>query len=144
MRELLLHLPSIDWTMVARLVGAVVVALPTAWDREVHGRIMGLRTFPLVSLGACSYVLIGTTVVGANPEATARLLQGLMTGIGFIGGGAILKHDDRVKGTTSAASIWITGAVGGAIGFGHWGLAVTLSILNVVVIILFGRLKAVA
>jgi putative Mg2+ transporter-C (MgtC) family protein len=103
---------------------------------------MGLRTFPLVSLGACSYVLISVEFLGAdNPESMARILQGLMTGIGFIGGGAILKNDDRVFGTTSAASIWITGAVGGAVGLGYWGIAAMLAALNFAVIFVFGRIQ---
>jgi putative Mg2+ transporter-C (MgtC) family protein len=134
--------PALSWLAAAKLVGAIVLALPTAWDREVHSRIMGLRTFPLVSLGACSYVLISVEFLGAdNPESMARILQGLMTGIGFIGGGAILKNDDRVFGTTSAASIWITGAVGGAVGLGYWGIAAMLATLNFAVIFVFGRIQ---
>jgi putative Mg2+ transporter-C (MgtC) family protein len=134
--------PALSWLAAAKLVGAIVLALPTAWDREVHSRIMGLRTFPLVSLGACSYVLISVEFLGAdNPESMARILQGLMTGIGFIGGGAILKNDDRVFGTTSAASIWITGAVGGAVGLGYWGIAAMLAALNFAVIFVFGRIQ---
>ncbi len=133
---------ALTWLMAIKLISAIVLALPTAWDREVHSRIMGLRTFPLVSVGACSYVLIGMEFVGIdNAEGMARVLQGLMTGVGFIGGGAILKNDDRVKGTTSASSIWITGAVGAAVGFGDFGLAALLAALNFAVLILFGQIQ---
>jgi putative Mg2+ transporter-C (MgtC) family protein len=133
---------ALTWLAAAKLLGSIVLALPTAWDREVNSRIMGLRTFPLVSLGACSYVLVAVEFLGAdNPEGMARILQGLMTGIGFIGGGAILKNDDRVLGTTSAASIWITGAVGGAVGLGYWGIAAMLAALNFAVIFVFGRIQ---
>ena len=98
-----------DLTIAARLTGAVLLALPTAWNREMNSRIMGLRTFPLVSLGACSYVLVAIAIVGSNSSPDLlRVLSGLMAGIGFVGGGAILKSDDRVRGTTSAASIWVT------------------------------------
>jgi len=122
---------GIDGHIVLQLVAAIVLALPTAWNREVHGHALGLRTFPLVSLGACAYVIIGHQFIGEdNPEAMARIMQGLLSGIGFVGGGAILKHDNHVAGTASAASIWITGAVGAAVGFGLWGLAIVLSLLN--------------
>ena len=129
---------------VLRMLGALVLALPVAWDRERHGRIMGLRTFPLVSLGACAYILIGQTfIVDDTPGAMARIIQGLMTGIGFVGGGAILKRKDSVLGTASAASIWITGAIGAAAGLGIWTIAVALSVLNFAIILGMSTLKPV-
>lgn len=125
-----------------RLVGALLLAAPVGWNRETHGDTMGIRTFPLVALGACAFVLLGQAVVGVDSsDANARILQGLMTGIGFIGGGAILKHDDHVSGTASAASIWVVGALGAAVGFGYWGFAVALSVLNLAAVVLFGYLK---
>ena len=125
------------------LLGALVLALPIAWNREKHGRIMGIRTFPLVAVGACAYVLIAKEFIGldAAPDAMARVLQGLMTGIGFVGGGAILKHEDYVSGTASAASIWVVGAIGAAVGLGYWGHAIVLAIINLVVVVLFSRFK---
>ena len=125
------------------LLGALLLAFPIGWNRERHGKnIMGVRTFPLVAVGACGYILIAREFIGdASPDATARVLQGLMTGIGFVGGGAILKHDDHVTGTASAASIWLVGAVGAAAGFGYWGHAIALAALNWAVITCFGWLK---
>ncbi|MEG3191845.1 MgtC/SapB family protein [Lysobacter sp. D1-1-M9] len=124
------------------LLGALALAFPIGWNRERHGNIMGVRTFPLVSVGACAYVLIAREFIGDDaPDATARIMQGLMTGIGFVGGGAILKHDDYVSGTASAASIWVVGAIGAAAGFGYWGHAIVLAILNFAVFTWFGRLK---
>lgn len=124
------------------MLGAFLLALPIAWNRERHSNIMGLRTFPLVAVGACAYVMIGIAFIGPdNPDATARIMQGLMAGIGFVGGGAILKHDDHVSGTASAASIWIIGAMGAAVGFGYWGYAVALSVINLGVVLLLGGLK---
>ncbi|GAA4867784.1 MgtC/SapB family protein [Luteimonas vadosa] len=124
------------------MLGAFLLALPIAWNRERNSNIMGLRTFPLVAVGACAYVMIGIEFIGHdNPDATARIMQGLMTGIGFVGGGAILKHADHVSGTASAASIWIIGAMGAAAGFGYWGYAVALSVINLGVVLLLGGLK---
>ncbi len=126
------------------LLGAILLALPTAWNRETGSQSVGLRTFPLVALGACAYVLIGHAFAAGSPDPMARILQGLMTGVGFVGGGAILKHDDYVSGTASAASIWIMGALGAAVGFGYWPLAILLSVLNFMLIYVLGKLKPVA
>lgn len=133
---------DIPWTMIGQFVAAILLALPTAYNRETHSRIMGLRTFPLVSLGACAYVVVGISFIGPdNPDALARIIQGLLAGIGFIGGGAILKQNDHVDGTATAASIWITGALGAAIGLQLWTLAVIVSVVNFLVIWGFSRLK---
>ena len=127
----------------ALIVLAGVLTLPTAYNREQHSRIMGLRTFPLVSIGACAFVLLGEAYIGPNnPDAIARLLQGLMSGIGFVGGGAILKHDDHVSGTASAASIWVTGAVGACVGLGYWHYALCLSALNFLIVLVFPTVKS--
>ncbi len=132
----------IEWEIPLLLLAAVGLAMPTAWNRETQSRIMGLRSFPLVSLGAASYVLIGQSIVGTDsPEALARIVQGLMAGIGFVGGGAILKNDDSVKGTASAASIWVTGALGAAVGFRLWTIAVTLSVFNFLIVFVLSRYK---
>ncbi|MFP7721671.1 MgtC/SapB family protein [Lysobacter sp. A3-1-A15] len=134
--------PMTTLTPYLRLVGALLLAMPIAWHRETHGDTMGLRTFPIVAVGACAFVLIGNSFIGSeSPDAMARILQGLMTGIGFVGGGAILKHDSTVSGTASAASIWVVGALGAAVGFGLWGFAVALSVLNLVTVVILGRLK---
>lgn len=103
---------------------------------------MGLRTFPIVSMAACGYVLIGQSFIGPDsPDAMARIMQGLLTGVGFVGGGAILKSEDHVKGTASAASIWIMGAVGAAVGFKLWGMALSLSVLNFLIVWIMGYMK---
>lgn len=124
------------------MLGAFLLALPIAWNRERNNDSMGLRTFPLVAVGACAYVMIGLAFIGdGGPDATARVMQGLMTGIGFVGGGAILKHDDHVSGTASAASIWVVGAMGAAAGFGYWGYAIALSLINIGLVLVLGRVK---
>lgn len=133
---------AIPWMVGFQFAAAIVLALPTAYNREIKGRIMGLRTFPVVSMGACAYVVISLTFIGADDSnALARIMQGLLSGIGFVGGGAILKNDDHVKGTASAASIWITGALGAAVGLQLWGIACLLSIFNFLVVWGFSRIK---
>lgn len=113
-----------------KLAGTFLLALPIAWEREHSTRIMGLRTFSLVAVASCGYVLIATRVVGFDADPQARIIQGLMTGIGFIGGGAILKQGSNVRGTATAVSIWMTGALGAAVAYSELEIAVLLSALN--------------
>lgn len=123
-----------DWPTYGRylfiILTAFVLALPIGWERETSTRIMGLRTFPLVALASCTYVLLALIMFANDDQAQARVLQGLITGIGFIGGGAILKHGTSVYGTATAASVWMTGAIGAAVAFEHFELGITLSILT--------------
>lgn len=112
------------------LLAAFVLALPVAWDREQRRSSPGLRTFPLVAMSACAYVLVAISVLGGSADAHSRLLQGLATGIGFIGGGAILKSDDRVTGTATAASIWAMGAMGAAVAYRRIEIALLLTLVT--------------
>lgn len=123
-----------DWdstvSHAVHLAVAYLLAVPIGWNREQSGtRSAGLRTFPLVSVGACAYVLVGIEVLH-DQDALSRIIYGIVTGIGFIGGGAILKHGSSVSGTATAAGIWNTGAIGIAIGWGRLDIAVILTILN--------------
>lgn len=125
-----------------RLGAAFLLALPIAFDRERADHIMGLRTFPLVAMATCAFTLLGLhSHFAESPEALARIVQGLITGIGFIGGGAILRNDDRILGTATAASIWLVGAVGIAVALDEYVIAVSLSLANFAVLRFLGRLK---
>ena len=126
---------------VKELLIAFVVALPIGWNREKESRSMGLRTFPLVAIASCGYMLIGSSLVGDDPGSVSKLLYGLMTGIGFIGGGAILKQDSGVYGTATAASIWNTGAVGAAVAFHKYEIAIMLSIISFLILSLAKPVK---
>lgn len=123
------------------LTVAFALALPIGWDRERSRRSFGLRTFPIVALVSCGFMLVGMQVIDST-EGEARVIQGIITGIGFIGGGAILTNHDSVKGTSSAASIWNTGAIGLAVAFSRFEIAIVLSVLNFVTLrLLSGRVK---
>lgn len=117
------------WSNLIQLGIAYVLALPVAYDREASSRGAGLRTFPLVAVAACGYTLIGISVLDTT-DAEARVLQGLITGIGFIGGGAILKNKGSVSGTATAASIWNTGLIGMAVAFHRYEIAIVMSAIN--------------
>ncbi|MBG0795052.1 MgtC/SapB family protein [Methylocystis sp. H62] len=111
----------------AALAAAYALALPIGWDRERQERSAGLRTFPLVALASCGFVQAAEQYMANSPDAMARIIQGIITGIGFIGGGAILKQGSMVKGTATAASLWATGAVGSAVGLGSYDVAVVIA-----------------
>lgn len=125
------------------LAVAYALALPIGWNREKAERSAGLRTFPLVAMAACGFVLIAVGVLGAASEQHSRIMEGLMTGIGFIGGGAILKLGDRAMGMATAASLWATGAIGAAVGYGQLDIAVILSLVTVLTLVLMAPLHKV-
>ena len=83
-----------------------------------------------MAVAACGFVLIAIRVLGAASMGQARILEGLITGVGFIGGGAILKHAGRASGTATAASLWATGALGAAVGYGLYDIAAILSLVT--------------
>jgi putative Mg2+ transporter-C (MgtC) family protein len=116
---------------VAALSIAYLLALPIGWDREREERSAGLRTFPLVALASCGFIQATQGLVMQSPEATARIVEGLITGVGFIGGGAILKQGSTVRGTATAASLWATGAIGAAVGLGSYDVAVVIAIFTI-------------
>jgi putative Mg2+ transporter-C (MgtC) family protein len=119
------------WTMAAKIAIAYLLALPTGWVREKEGHGVGIRTFPIVATASCGYLLV--MQAGLGPDALAansRVLQGLITGIGFVGGGAILREGLSVHGTATAASIWNTGAIGAAAAMGRFEIAIILAVVN--------------
>lgn len=138
-------MPFIDWWQVGgNLISvaiAYVLAMPVAWDREHNARSAGLRTFPLVAVASCGYLLLATSVFDGDRASAARIVQGLMTGIGFIGGGAILKHGMSVRGMATAASVWNTGAIGAAVAFRRFEIAIILSLINFLTLRLLTELK---
>jgi putative Mg2+ transporter-C (MgtC) family protein len=125
---------SLDWRMaiidLLRVAIAFALAMPIAWERHKSDRDLGLRTFPIVAIGACGFMLTVKHLPGATPDMQSRVLQGLLSGIGFIGGGAILKHGTNVRGLATAASIWCTGAIGAAVAYGREEIAIVLSTIT--------------
>lgn len=139
-------LPDLDLRDVVYHLGKMFIsfllALPMAWDQEKATRGLGLRTFPLVALASTGFILIARTSFGdSSPDAQARVLEGLITGVGFLGGGAILKHGREVHGTATAASIWNTAALGAAVAYGRYEIAILLSAINFLVLRYFRVIK---
>ena len=112
------------------LAVAYLLAFPIGWDRERAERSAGLRTFPLVAVAACGFIQATERMLHSEPEALARVVEGIIGGVGFIGGGAILKNNSSVRGTATAASLWATGGVGVAVGVGATDVAIVISIIT--------------
>lgn len=126
-----------DVTLAARFGMAALLGGALGVEREWRGRRAGLRTHILVSLGACLFTV--TSVVaddyvdlgrqGVQIDIT-RIASQIVVGVGFLGGGAILRHGANVKGLTTAANLWVTAAIGLATGFGFFRGAVTVTVIS--------------
>jgi len=126
---------------IVALLVAYALAIPIGWNREQEERSAGLRTFPLVAVATCGFVQASETFITGEPEAMARIMEGIITGMGFIGGGAILRRENSVQGTATAASIWITGAIGVSVGLGSYDVALILSLATIVTLWVMSPLK---
>src|SRR5688572_2750726 len=115
---------------ILRLSLAFILAFPIGWERG-RGRIsIGLRTFPIVAMASCGFMLMAKWTPEVSADNVARILQGVIAGIGFIGGGAIIKKGAESYGVVTAASIWNTGAIGVAIASSRVEIAICLSLVN--------------
>jgi len=125
-----------------RLIVALVVGGLVGLQRELTHKPAGLRTHMLLSLGT-ALVLITAEQAGMSKSDLSRVLQGLVTGVGFLGGGAILKltAEHEIHGLTTAAGLWVTAAAGAAAGLGRVGLAVVGVCLGLLVLAAFVRLE---
>lgn len=120
-----------DWNqeflMALQVVVAVVLGGFVGWEREWHAQEAGIRTYGAVSLGACVFALLSTHVTtGNNPHVIAA---GVVTGIGFLGAGVILRDQGNVVGLTTAATLWATASIGLATGYGMFTLAVLVALI---------------
>jgi putative Mg2+ transporter-C (MgtC) family protein len=144
LEEIVSGLPDLRQTasLVTRMVIAMILGAVIGAQREATGKPAGLRTHMLVAMGGALFVL-GPLQSGMDLDGISRVIQGIVTGIGFIGGGAILKLQEQraIEGLTTAAGIWITAAVGIAAGLGRWGLAVVSTILAWITLSLIGRIE---
>jgi putative Mg2+ transporter-C (MgtC) family protein len=136
----------LDWSeIVLRLGAATLAGGAIGLNRDLHGKPIGLRTLGLVGLATAMVVLLSNQ--SADParisDATSRVIQGILTGIGFLGAGVIVRaeHHFRIRGLTSAASTWLTACVGIACGAGHWRVVVVSLVLAFTVLTTGGRIE---
>jgi putative Mg2+ transporter-C (MgtC) family protein len=129
-------------SLVTRLLTAMILGALVGAQRESSGKPAGLRTHMLVAMGGALFVL-APLEAGMELNGISRVLQGIVTGIGFIGAGAILKLQDKreIEGLTTAAGIWMTAAVGIAAGLGRLGLALVSTVLTWITLALIGKIE---
>jgi len=126
------------WEIIVRMLLSILLGGLIGWERERASKPAGIRTHALVSLGSCMFMLIATEgarvwglTSGVDPT---RLAQGLATGVGFLGAGAIIQSGFSVHGLTTAATIWLVCAAGAAVGSGMWEIGLEGMVLALVVL----------
>jgi putative Mg2+ transporter-C (MgtC) family protein len=136
----------LDWSeIVLRLGAATFAGGLIGLNRDLHGKPIGLRTLGLVGLATATVVVLTATFadVTKSPDATSRIIQGILTGIGFLGAGVIVHRENRsrVQGLTSAACTWLTACVGIMCGAGQWRIVTVALGITFIVLILGGRVE---
>ena len=144
LEEMVSGLPDVRQmvSLVSRLLTAMILGALVGAQRESIGKPAGLRTHMLVAMGAALFVL-APLEAGMELDGISRVIQGIVTGIGFIGAGAILKLQEKreIEGLTTAAGIWMTAAIGIAAGLGRWGLALVSTILTWITLSVIGKIE---
>src|SRR5437763_12574026 len=133
------------WVVLLRLLAATLVGCAIGLNRELCGKPAGMRTHGLVALGAALITVASLDLAGAESAAVLRTVQGIMAGIGFLGGGVIMRDESHqsVHGLTTAASIWVVACLGIACGTGQWLTAVIALGLTLFVLVVGGRVERV-
>ena len=121
--------------VIVRLLAAALLGAVIGFEREKAGKAAGLRTHILVSLGTCVFI-VACSGSGMDSDGLSRVIQGIVTGLGFLGAGTILKLNDKrdIKGLTTSAGIWMTAAIGVSVGLGMLGVALLSTITALIVL----------
>jgi putative Mg2+ transporter-C (MgtC) family protein len=144
------YLAANDWLNISfRLCIALVIGGIIGLERETRRKPAGLRTHMLVSLGSALFTIIPlqTGELQTSPDALSRVIQGIATGVGFLGAGEIVRQSSQpsqqleIKGLTSAAAIWVSAGLGIAAGCGLWQLGLIGGVLTFLVLKVFKRLE---
>lgn len=131
-----------EFELVLRLLAGLVAGVAVGWQRTLQRKSAGLRTFGLVGLGAAAAASLFSETL--HPDAASRVVQGILTGIGFLGAGLIIRRDGDLMphGLTTAAAIWVTAALGCSAGLGKWLVTLTATVLALVLLILDHSLES--
>jgi len=121
----------VNWEIIYRLFLAASLGAFIGLERSFFKKQAGLRTFALVALGSALFGYLGTVLEPNNPT---RVLANIVVGIGFLGAGLIFLHEEKVVGLTTAAALWVTTAIGAAIGVGYYIEGIFVTILTVIIL----------
>ena len=123
--------------ILGKLLLATFIGLLIGSERAMHKKPAGLRTHSLVSLGACLFTITALNLVGNQMDFVARIIPGIVTGIGFLGAGMIFHSKDGVRGLTTAAEVWALAAIGILVGIGSYFTAIAATILVLIILVPF-------
>jgi putative Mg2+ transporter-C (MgtC) family protein len=129
------------WEDLIKLLVALVLGGIIGAERERHKKAAGLRTLILISVGSALFTILSLKIVGPGGDSPSRIAANIVVGIGFLGAGVILEERGRVVGLTTAATIWVSAAIGMAAGVGEFILAGATALLVMIVLLLFTRLE---
>jgi putative Mg2+ transporter-C (MgtC) family protein len=131
------------WEDLTRIGAAALLGGALGLEREWKGHWAGLRTHMMVAMGCAIFVIGGTAVAGDQGDAVTRVIQGIASGIGFLGAGTILKLDQKqeIKGLTTASSIWLAAALGTAAGLAQYALSIAAAIISLFVLGVLGPVE---
>jgi putative Mg2+ transporter-C (MgtC) family protein len=134
-----------EWTITLRLVLAAVLSGMIGFEREFHGRAAGFRTHILLCIGSTLVMLTSMHMFdvyyGKAVSDPSRIAAGVITGIGFLGAGAIIHSKSSVRGLTTAASLWVVAGIGLAVGSGLYYGAILTTLLTIVALFIFSRIE---
>ncbi len=116
-----------------RLLAAAAIGALIGFERRVHHKAIGIAGMVMIAIGSTTYMLLADHLAQADPSSISRTLQGFLSGIGFLGGAVIFKSGSDVRGIKAAAAVWITGAIGLAIGTSYWWLGISVGVATAVI-----------
>ena len=131
-----------EWEFLGRVAVAALLGGTLGLDRELRRAAAGVRTYALVGMGSAAFIAAAILIAqvadadaGTFNDNQSRMAAGLVAGVGFLGAGAILRTDERVRGITTAAGIWVTAAIGLLIGTGSWILGIGVTVIALIIIV---------
>ncbi len=129
---MVLPVGPVETEILIKLVVATVLGLLIGFERSIHNKPAGMRTHSLVCVGSALFTIISISITGGDP---ARVAAGIVTGIGFIGAGMIFREENKVRGLTTAAEVWVMGAIGIAVGIGYYFAALATTLIVIFILI---------
>jgi putative Mg2+ transporter-C (MgtC) family protein len=121
------------WEILVRLVAAGIVGALVGFERRIYHKAIGIAGMVMIAIGSTTYMLLAEHLAQTDPSSISRTLQGFLSGIGFLGGAVIFKSGFDVRGIKAAAAVWITGAIGLAIGTSYWFLGIIVGVVTVAI-----------
>lgn len=126
---------AFDQTTILKLTISIIVGAIIGFERKIHNKPAGMRTHALVSLGACLFTIIALNTPGTQADSTSRIIQGVITGVGFLSAGIIFQSKHKIIGLTTAAEIWVLTSLGILIGMGYYDTAIISTILILILLV---------